>query len=114
MAQIQVNVDTESKTVSLTIDGASIPNIEDVHLYSYRDSNGNVTGLDISMETSTKEENGVRKRVSYYAMASAKAKMALASSQKVYNDVKGFVGVDEQSQVAKEIDEFLSSKSRSH
>lgn len=114
MAQIQINVDTEAKVVSLTIDGTTVPDVEDVNVYTYRDSNGNVTGLDVSMYTMTKEVNGVRKRVSYYATASEQARTAIASGRKVYNDVKGFVGIDDQAQAAKDIDEFLSSQKRPH
>jgi hypothetical protein len=112
MAQIQINVDTEAKTVAVTIDGSSIPDVEDASVYTYRDSNGNVTSLDVSVYTVTQKENGVTKRVSYYAMGSAQAEKAIASGQTVYNDVKGFVGIEDQSQAAKDIDDFLSSKKR--
>jgi hypothetical protein len=112
MAQIQINVDTEAKTVALTINGTTVPDVEDVSVYSHRDSNGNVTGLDVSMYTVSKTVDGVTKRVTYYASGSEKAQSAIASNKTVYNDVKGFVGVEDGAQAAKDIDEFLSSKRR--
>jgi hypothetical protein len=112
MTQIQISVDMEAKSVSLTIDGTTIPDVEDVSVYTYRDSNGNITSLDVSMYTATQEQNGVRKRVSYHASASEKAQSAIASGQRVYNDVKGFVGIEDSTQAAKDIDDFLSSQKR--
>lgn len=112
MAQIQINVDTEAKEVGVSINGTPIPDVEDVSIYSYRDSNGNVTSLDISMYTVTKSVDGVAIRVSYYASGSQKAQSAIASGQKVYNDVKDFVGIEDRSQAAKDIDDFLSSQKR--
>lgn len=112
MAQIQVNIDTEAKTLSVTIDGAAIPDVEDVIVYSYRDSNGNVNGMDVNLETRRKDDNGVVKKVSYYAIASKAAQSAIASRQTVYNDIKDFVGVESNVQIAKDIDEFLSGQRR--
>jgi hypothetical protein len=112
MAQIQISIDTETKSLSLTIDGTTIPDVEDVSVYTYRDSNGNITSLDVSMYTTTEEQNGIRKRVSYHAYASEKAQSAIASGQKVYKDVKGFVGIEDGTQAAKDIDDFLSSQKR--
>ena len=114
MAQIQVSVDFEAKELAVTINGTSIPDVQDVSIYTYRDSNGNVTSLDVSMYTVTKNVDGIDIRVSYYAVASEKAQSALASEQKVYNDVKGFVGVEDKTQAAKDIDDFLSSQKRAN
>ena len=112
MAQIQVSIDTEGKTISLTIDGTTIPDVEDVSVYTYRDSNGNVTSLDVSMYTTTKTENGVSKRVSYHAYASEVAKNLLAIGAEVYKDVPGFIGVEDTTQAARDIDDFLTSRKR--
>jgi len=112
MAQIQISIDTETKGLGVTINGTSIPDVEDVSVYSYRDSNGNVTSLDVSMYTVTKSVDGVSIRVSYYASGSAKAQSAVASGQKVYNDVKGFVGVEDRTQATNDIEDFLLSQRR--
>jgi len=112
MAQIQINVDTESKTVAVSINGTAIPDATDASVYAYRDSNGNVTGLDVSVYTRTVDDGGVMKRVSYYAEGSEKAKTAIASGEKVYKDMAGLVGIEETSQVATDIDEFISSQKR--
>ncbi len=114
MAQIQISVDTEAKTVAVSIDGTSIPDVKDASVYTYHDSNGNVTTLDVSVFTVAQTDNGVTKRISYYAEGSEKAQSALASGYKVYNDVKGFVGLEDTSQAAKDIDSFLSSQKRPH
>lgn len=112
MAKIAISIDTEAKSLALTIDGTTIPDAEDVSVYTYRDSNGNVSSLDISISTTTQEENGVSKRVSYHAYGSKEAERALATGHKVYNNVKGFVGVDDLVRAAMDIDEFLSSQKR--
>lgn len=116
MAVIVITANTEDKTVAVTIDGVSVPDVEDASLYTYRDSDGNVNELSVSVYTVTKKENGVTKRVSYYAMGSEKATLALASGQTVYNDVEGFVGIEEEdlanTQAARDIDHFLSSQKR--
>ncbi len=112
MAKIEVSIDTDTKVLGLTIDGISIPDIEDINVYSYRDSNGNVNSLGVSMYTVSKSENGINKRVSYYAESSEKGQSIIASRQKVYNDVKGFVGIEDRTQAAKDIDDFISSKKR--
>jgi len=68
--------------------------------------------LDVSMCTITKNVDGIDIRVSYYAAASQKAKTAIAMGQKVYTDVDGLVGIEDNSQTAKDIDEFISSQKR--
>jgi len=112
MAEITIAINTENKTVDVSIDGSSIPDVEDASVYSYTDSNGTVTSLGVSVYTRTKSENGVQKRVSYYAEGSKQAERAIASGLTVYNDVKGFVGIEDQTQAAQDIDEFLSSQKR--
>ena len=112
MAQISITIDTETKEMAVTINGTAIPDVEDVNIYTYRDSNGNVTSLDMSMYTVTKSVDGIKIRVSYYASASQEAQSAIASGQKVYTDVKGYVGVEDRTQAAKDIDDFLSSQKR--
>jgi len=110
MASVVITVDTENKTVAVSIDGMSVPDVEDASVYTYRDSDGNVKSLGVSVYTVNKSENGVTKRVSYYAEGSEQAKKAIASGVTVYNDVKGFVGIEDQTQAAQDIDEFLSAK----
>jgi hypothetical protein len=115
MAQIQVNLDTTNKTLTVSIDGVSIPDVDDINAYTIRDSNGIVTALDISVYTSMIMDNGVKKRITYYAAGSAKAESAIASNQTVYKDVPGLIGVEDTSKkVAVEIDEFISSQKRAN
>ena len=114
MAQIQINADTDTKELSCSINGTLVPDIEDMNIYSNRDSNGNVNSLDVSLSAKTVTVDGVTVRVSYYASGSEKAQSAIASGQKVYNDMKDFVGIEDKSEAAKDIDDFLSSQKRSH
>ena len=112
MANVTITLDTSNKGVSVVIDGVTIDSVVDGSFYAQRDSNGNVIALEVGVYTVEKLENGVRKRVSYYAEGSEEAQRAIASGQTVYKEVSGFVGVEEMSQAAKDIDEFLSSKPR--
>jgi len=114
MAQIQITADTETKTLTVTINGTPIPDVADANVYSYRDSNGNVSSVDVSVYTDTQDEGGVSKRVSYHAYGSEKAERALASGQKVYKDVEGFIGIDSTTQAAQDVDDFLSSRKRGY
>ena len=113
MAKIQINVDTETKELIVSINGTVIPNIEDANVYSYRDSNGNVDSLSVDLRAATQTVDDVRVNVNYYASGSEKAKSAIASKQKVYTDVEGFVGVDDTTQLNKDVSDFLSTRKRS-
>lgn len=110
MAKIQIVADTELKTLACSINGTLIPDIEDANVYTYRDSNGNITSMDVNLRASIKTAEDVEIRVTYYAYGSVKAQSALASGQKVYNNVTGFVGVADRTQAIQDINEFLSSK----
>jgi hypothetical protein len=114
MAQIQISIDTTNKTLAVSIDGTTIPDVDDISASTYRDSNGIVTSLNISVYTSMVMDNGVKKRITYYAAGSKKAESAIASNQTVYKDVPGLVGVEDTSQVASDIDEFISSQKRAN
>ena len=111
MAQVNIVIDTDNQTMSVQINGTEIPNVTDSNIYAYRDANGNMTGLDVSIHT---QEVGrdVSKRVSYYTTGSEKAQKAMASAEKVYDNVDGFVGVDDTNQTAQDIEAFISSKKR--
>jgi len=109
-----ITADTESKTLEVTIDGMTIPNVSDASVYLYRDSNGNAKELYGSVYTVEKSDNGVTKRVTYHAEGSEKAQNAIASGIKVYTDVKGFVGISDESEAALDIDEFLSSQKKGY
>jgi len=113
MAKIQITADTETKELTVSINGMVIPNIEDANVYSYRDSNGNVDSLSVELRAATQTVDDVRVNVNYYASGSEKANIAIASKKKIYMDVKGFVGVDDTTQLNKDVDVFLSTRKRS-
>ena len=112
MAVIVITADTESKVLSVTIDGITIPDIEDACVYTYHNNDGTVNELSVNVSSVSKTENGITRRVSYYAYGSKKAQSAIASGQTVYTDVKGFVGIEDICQAASDIDEYLSSQKR--
>ena len=110
MAKFQIEVDTDDKTMSASINGTSVSNISEVRIYTYRDDDGNVTSLDVTLEASVKADD-LYVMVSYYACASEKAKYALASGNKVYTNIDGFVGVARDSvNVAQDIDKYLTPR----
>jgi hypothetical protein len=113
MAQVQISADTETKELVCSINGTVIPDIEDVSIYSYRDSNGNVSSLDVSLHSMIRSDD-ITVRISYNAYGSQKAQSAIASGQKVYDNIEGFIGVEDRTQAVEDIDKFLSSRKRGH
>lgn len=109
MPNIAVNVNTESKTLNVSVDGVGVSNIKSVNVYQYHDSDGNPIGVDVSMNARTEENNGVIKEVSYYAYGSQKADEVMACSANKYDDIPGFVGVDS---VVADIASFMDNRKR--
>ena len=112
MAQVTISADTANKTFSVVIDGTNIEDVIDATVYAQRDSNGTVTDLYCSAYTVEKSENGVTKRVSYHAEGSEMAQRAIASGKMVYEDVDGFIGIENKGQAAEDIDNYLSLQKR--
>lgn len=111
MAKVVMTVDTESKTISVTIDGVSIPNVKSASAYAYSDSNGNPNGIDCSIRVIEKHAEDVMKETSYYAMGSADAEKVTKSGQAVYNKtLPNFVGITVEGKTQADIAEFMSTK----
>ena len=112
MAVMKAEIDTTTKDMTISVNGVEVPFAESFNLYVYRDSNGTVTGFDVSLDASIKnDDDNVRVRISYYSFGSEKANKALASGSVVYKDIDGFIGVGaDQHKVEEDIDNYLSSK----
>jgi hypothetical protein len=109
MAKIVVNVDTESKVMSVFVDGKAVPNVTEVVAYQYLDSKQNPASVDVSMYTNLQEDNGMRKQTSYYICGSDKATKALEGGIEVDRSVAGFVGVSgAYDKLAKDINKFFT------
>ena len=108
MAKISVEIDTDGKTMVVKIDGKEIENVTDFSASLERNSNGNVNRIYSSIRTSTVEDNGVEKLVSYYAQASQEAQDAINHGVAVYNDcMPGYVGVPVSDKVKRDIEKFF-------
>lgn len=112
MAKITITIDTENKSLAVSIDGVAIPNAKSVNAYQYRDSDGKANGIDASIQVSEDgPSEGVRKETSYYAMGTAKAEQIVEGGGAVYNDsVPNFVRMSEQAQIQQDIANFLGTK----
>ena len=109
MAKVIITVDTgDSKTLSVSIDGQSVPNVTDASVYRELDSNGNVIRLSASIYTKEEMDNGVVKRISYYSDGSAEAQKIIASGNGILNkDIPNFVGVINDVNVKQQICEYF-------
>lgn len=113
-AKISINVDTENASLSVSIDGQNIEKVEDINIFTQRDSNGTVTFIGVSVHTQEKLENGIVKRVSFFMEGTSEANVAIASTNPTdTTTIPGFVGVDvdrSKSNLRKQIQSFYSRK----
>lgn len=111
MAQINVVVNTEDNTLSVTINGSMIPNITDCTTYRETDSDGNVVAFYVRITAKELLENSLVKLIEYYSYGSPQAQAAIASGEAIYNDdLPDFVGVATKSKVQQDIASFLQRK----
>lgn len=111
---ISVDVGSETKNLSVSIDGQTIPYVDDVSIYGWRNDAGELSGLDVVIRSSNKADNGVVKTITYYVEGSQAAENAIASVQdekKLHHDIDGFVGVENcNGAVVEDIGKFFSTK----
>lgn len=116
MANISIQIGTDTPTLTVSIDGQSIPNVDDISVYNYRDSDGNVAVVSATIYTREVMQNGIVKVVNYYAYGTAEATAALASSNELDTEtIPGFVGVrqeDDNSKAHQDIQSFFQAKKR--
>lgn len=108
---VQVELDTDEKTMDVSINGEKIKNANSVSCYSYYDSYEEENRVSVSIYSSEgNEETGVTKSTSYYAMGSEAARN-IAPSEAIHNVIAGFVGV-KHIDATKAMGDFLASKVR--
>ena len=114
MANISIQVNTDGPVMQVSIDGQGIDNANDISVYTYRDKDGNVEHVSLSIYTTENMQNGVVKQVNYYASGTVEADAAIASGKKLdIETIPGFVGVgkaDDNSKACKDIQSFFKGK----
>lgn len=107
---VQVEMDTEDKTMDVSINGEKVKNVSNVSCYTYFDSYEQENRVSVSVYSSEEdEESGIVKSTSYYACGSEKAKAVPANE--VVNALAGFVGV-KQLDATKAVAEYLLKQVR--
>jgi hypothetical protein len=111
MAQINVVSNTEDNTLTVSINGSTIPNVTDVGTYRDVDSDGNVIGFYIRITAKELVSEGLWKIVEYYSYGSPQAMAAEASGNAVYNDsLPDFVGIPAKTKAQTDIENFFTKK----
>lgn len=109
MAKVVIEVDTETKSLDVSINGKKIEDVGYVSVYKYENYDEEEK-LDCTVQTCTEdEEGGVKQMTNYFCHASEGAKK-IARADAIL-DIPGFVGkkeVDPTSDLAK----FFGAHSR--
>lgn len=115
MANISIQINTDGPQVDVSIDGVSIPNVNDIGVYNAMGENGQSNGVYLSIHTTEIMQNGVVKQVNYYASGSVEAEAALATAVTLdTKTIPGFIGVEQTDvmlQVREDIEGFFTRKS---
>lgn len=67
MAKIKIEADTETMTITCTVDGEELTNLQSVSLYQYPETSYSKPKLEFSAYSMEKKENGVTKTIYVYA-----------------------------------------------
>lgn len=111
MAKVVISVDTEDKSLVVSIDGKKVSDVVDTSCYREVDKEGRVVGFYINISTVKDTKNGMQKRVSYWSVGSTRAQKITAAGYGIHNeDLPDFVGIEEESQVHQDIKQFLLGK----
>jgi len=109
MSKLKIELNTEDKSLSVSLNNEVINNADDIGVYTYRNKDGVIEYVEARI--SVREVSGdVVKNITYYTQGSESAKAAIDSGQEVYTGIPGFVGVDDRKQAIAEIDAFISQK----
>ena len=108
MSQINVLVNTEENSLSVTVNGSVVPNITDVSTYRDVDSNGNVIGFYVRVVSKEMISPDLAKVVEYFSFGSPQAQAAIASGEALYHDdLPDFVGRACKTKVQQDIEKFF-------
>lgn len=93
MSKIVIEVETNPKTLSVTVDGEIIENISDINIERFEDFNGEETIFCTFVTREVDRENKIAKRTVFSTIGSSFAKKALATKNPIKHPLlPNFVG----------------------
>jgi len=111
MSQINILVNTEDNSLSVSVNGATVTNVTDASTYRDVDSNGNVTGFYVKIVSKEMVSPDLAKVVEYFSFGSPQAQAAIVSGLAIYrDDLPDFVGLVSKTKVQKDIEKFFEGK----
>jgi hypothetical protein len=109
MGMINVSVDTDKKSMAVSVDGKAVKNVREVYAYQGFNSKGEADGYSMSV-TTVDSSSDVRKVTTYVASGSKEAEAAAQAGLITDREtIPGFVGFTDKTQVQKEIAEFFDN-----
>lgn len=112
MAKVIVDVDTETKELSVSVNGKEIKNARSANFYMGRDEKGNPYWIEASVNIREFEDD-IEKMTTYYACGTEKEKFLTEANLLANSDIEGFVCVEKQVEieesVASHINKFFES-----
>lgn len=104
MAIVVVNIDTKKKELNVQIDGKKISDVSSVMCSQFSPKDSKNKYLDLTIEMSNKNENGIIKRVTYYSSSHSQYNDISSCGDCVYIDsLPGFVGKENTNKVMSDI-----------
>ncbi len=107
MSKVTVQIDTNDKTIEVSVDGKSVGNVEGIHSFSEKNSKGNVEFFSLSI-TKVEEEGDLRKVTHLMASRSKEAIEATHKGLASQSEFEDFIETEGKSKVQKDIEDFLS------
>lgn len=109
MAKIVVNVDNETKEMTVAVNGKVLEDVSEVCFYkSPMGYDGKEHYLQINIRMNKDTEDGLKQSTQLYSYGSEKAESALKTGGKMSKEVGGFVEIISlENTVIKEIQNFL-------
>src|SRR5688572_10644437 len=108
MAKVNITLDTETNTLSVSVNGSAIENVSSAYVYTTKDYDDDETKHCCHISLYEKAE-GVEKTTQYYTRSSEQAKDIPQADAKL--NIPGFIGV-EQKDPTEALAKFFESKSR--
>lgn len=116
MANISLQVNTDGPSLTVSIDGQSVPNVDSINVYRYREEDDTTEYVEIAIYTREVMKNGVMKVVNYYAAGTREADAAIASQIPLDTEtIPGFVGIEKTEanpKARQDIQAFFNAKRR--
>ena len=109
MSKMTLTVDTTEKTMALTSNGIEVKDVSDASAYVYRNEEGEIEGIEFSFSV-RQFVDGVTNRISYTSYAKEKAESFATAGVKTYDDVEGFIGIDNNQKAFADMCKYFSFK----